>query len=367
MPPSDRSWSERFNAGFNRQFNKLLDFYEYWVRRAVKRPGLTVAALAGVFVASLAIYPFLGLAFFPRTDAGQFTINLKVPTGTRIEVTNQYVAKVEDLIRKTVDPHDFKLVVSNIGVVPDFSSLYTTNAGPYTATVQVQLQDDHRRSSFDYMREVQEEISKQYPEIRTFFSSGSMVDAILNMGMPAPIDVQVSSGDLPQSYAIAEDLARQIRGLGGVGQVYIPQDMNYPALRLDVDRVHAGELGLSQKDVVDNVITALNSNLMIAPNYWVDRKTGNDYFLTVQYFENGAPAIHTFADLDEYSLAGSGGTEEGHRLRAASGRSPVAGGRTPGGSPQRFLDVWPGIAGHEGSQGSINPCCQVHFGVRQCC
>ena len=157
--PATRSWWDRFNAGFNRMFNKLLDFYEYWVRRALKRPGLTVAALAGLFLASLAIYPFLGLAFFPRTDAGQFTINLKVPTGTRIEVTNEYVAKVENLIRKTVDPQDFKLVVSNIGVVPDFSSLYTTNAGPYTATVQVQLQDDHRRSSFDYMREVQEEIS----------------------------------------------------------------------------------------------------------------------------------------------------------------------------------------------------------------
>ena len=270
--PADRSWWDRFNAGFNRHFNKLLDFYEYWVRRALVRPGLTVALLAGLFLASLIIYPFLGLAFFPRTDAGQFTINLKAPTGTRIEVTEQYVAKVENLIRQTVDPKDFKLVVSNIGVVPDFSSLYTTNAGEYTATVQVQLQDDHRRSSFDYMQQVQDEISKQDPEIRTFFHSGSMVDAILNMGMPAPIDVQVSSSKLEQSYGIAQDLASQIRGLHGVGQVYIPQDMNYPALRLDVDRVHAGELGLSQKDVVNNVITALNSNLMIAPNYWVDRK-----------------------------------------------------------------------------------------------
>ena len=297
-----RSWGDRFNAGFNRMFGKFLDYYEYWVRRALVRPGRTVAVLSGVFLASLAIYPFLGLAFFPRTDAGQFTINLKVPTGTRIEVTNEYVAKVENLIRKTVDPKDFKLVVSNIGVVPDFSSLYTTNAGPYTATVQVQLQDEHRRSSFDYMRQVQEEISRQYPEIRTFFQSGSMVDAILNMGMPAPIDVQVSSADLKQSYGIAQDLARQIRGLRGVGEVYIPQDMNYPALRLDVDRVHAGELGLSQKDVVDNVITALNSNLMIAPNYWVDRKTGNDYFLTVQYFENGPPAIHDPMDLKNIPL-----------------------------------------------------------------
>jgi multidrug efflux pump subunit AcrB len=300
--PTDRSWWERFNAGFNRLFNKLLDYYEYWVRRALVRPGLTVAALAGLFLASLAIYPFLGLAFFPRTDAGQFTINLKVPTGTRIEVTNEYVARVENLIRQTVDPKDFKLVVSNIGVVPDFSSLYTTNAGPYTATVQVELQDEHRRSSFDYMQKVQEVISRQYPEIRTFFSSGSMVDAILNMGMPAPIDVQVSSSNLNQSYGIAQDLAGQIRGLGGVGEVYIPQDMNYPGLRLDVDRVHAGELGLSQKDVVDNVITALNSNLMIAPNYWVDRKTGNDYFLTVQYFEHGSPAIHDSLDLKNIPL-----------------------------------------------------------------
>jgi multidrug efflux pump subunit AcrB len=297
-----RSWGDRFNAWFNRHFNKLLDFYESWVRRALVHPGRTVAILAGVFLASLAIYPFLGLAFFPRTDAGQFTINLKAPTGTRLEVTDQYVAKVENLIRQTVDPQDFKLVVSNIGMVPDFSSLYTTNSGEYTATVQVQLQDVHRRSSFEYMQALQDELSRQDPEIRTFFSSGSMVDAILNMGMPAPIDVQVSSSDLPRSYNIARDLAREIRGLKGVGEVYIPQDMNYPALRLDVDRVHAGELGLSQKDVVDNVITALNSNYMIAPNYWVDRVSGNDYYLTVQYFEQGAAAIHDPIDLKNIPL-----------------------------------------------------------------
>src|SRR5215467_10079011 len=96
----------KFNTVFNEMFNKVLDYYEYWVRRALKRPGLTVAALSGVFLLSLAIYPLLGLAFFPRTDAGQFTINLKVPTGTRIEVTEQYVAKVEDLIKREIDPKD---------------------------------------------------------------------------------------------------------------------------------------------------------------------------------------------------------------------------------------------------------------------
>jgi multidrug efflux pump subunit AcrB len=132
-----------------------------------------------------------------------------------------------------------------------------------------------------------------------------MVDAVLNMGMPAPIDVQVSSRDLKRTYTVAQDLASRFRALHGVGQVYIPQDMNYPAVRLDVDRVHAGELGLSEKEIVDNVITALNSNTMIAPNYWVDHQTGNDYFLTVQYYENGKPAIHDFLDLKNIPLRAS--------------------------------------------------------------
>jgi len=297
-----QSWMDRFNARFNRMFNKVLDYYEHWVRRALVRPGLTVLALSGLFVVSLAIYPLLGLALFPKTDAGQFTINVKVPTGTRIEVTDQYIAKVEDLIRHTVEAKDLKLIVSNIGVVPDFSALYTSNAGAYTATVQVQLNEPHHLSSFEYMDQVQSRMAKQFPDIRTFFSSGSMVDAILNAGMPAPIDVQVSSPDLTQIYGIAQNLATQIRQVHGVGQVYIPQDMNYPTLRLDVDRVHAGELGLTQKDVVDNVITALNSNYMIAPNYWVDRKSGNDYYLTVQFFEKGQPAIHDMADFGQIPL-----------------------------------------------------------------
>ena len=302
----DHSWMDRFNARFNRMFNNILDYYEYWVRRALVRPGLTVLILAGIFVASLAIYPLLGLAFFPKTDAGQFTINLKVPTGTRIEVTDDYIAKVEDLIRHEVEPHDLRRIVSNIGVVPDFSALYTTNSGPYTATVQVQLTDSHKLSSFEYMDRVQQGMAKQFPDIRTFFSSGSMVDAILNMGKSAPIDVQVSSPNLEQIHGIAENLAGEIRQIHGVGQVYVPQDMNYPALRLDVDRVHAGELGLTQKDVVDNVITALNSNYMIAPNYWVDRKSGNDYYLTVQFFEKGKAAIHNMADLGQIPLRDPG-------------------------------------------------------------
>jgi HAE1 family hydrophobic/amphiphilic exporter-1 len=303
-PPSashkESLWS-RFSGLFNTGFNRLLNAYEFWVRRCLARPGITVAALTGLFVASLAIYPFLGVAFFPRTDAGQFTINMKAPTGSRIELTNDYVAKIENLIREKVG-RDFKMIVSNIGMVPDFSALYTTNAGPYTATIETALNDDHKLSSFAYMDRVRSAIEEQFPDVRTFFQSGSMVDATLNMGLPAPIDVQVVGADLQQDYQLAQELARKIRQLPGVGEIYIPQDMNYPAVRLNIDRIHAAELGLSQQDIVDDVITSLNSNYMIAPNYWVDYKTGNDYYLTVQYFEHGTPAIHSFIDLRSIPL-----------------------------------------------------------------
>ncbi len=301
----DMHSSGGFNAWFNRGFQKLLNGYERAVRGALRFPVLTIVVLSGFFLASLAIYPLLGVAFFPRTDAGQFTINLKVPTGARIENSEAYVGKIEDLIKGVVDPADFKMIVSNIGIVPDFSALYSTNAGPYTATIQVELKESHKTGSFEYMDRVRSAVAAKYPDVRTFFSSGSMVDAILNMGAPAPIDVQVSSRDLDRTYGVAEDLAAKIRKLSGVGEVYVPQDMNYPAVRLKVDRVHAAELGLSQKEIVDNVITALNSNTMIAPNYWVDHQTGNDYFLTVQYYETGKASIHNFVDLLQIPLRGS--------------------------------------------------------------
>jgi multidrug efflux pump subunit AcrB len=210
------------------------------------------------------------------------------------------------MIRRVVDPKDLKMVLSNIGVVNDISSLYTTNQGQYMATIQVALSDDHSVSSLVYMDRVREKLGVEFPDIRAFFQSGSLQDAVLNQGMPAPIDVQVNTRDLNLTYNTAQNLAARIRRLPGVGQIYIPQDMNYPSVRMDIDRVHAGELGLSQKDVVENVITALNSNIMIAPNYWVDYATGNDYFLSVQYPEHGKGAIRNLIDLKEIPLRAPG-------------------------------------------------------------
>jgi hydrophobic/amphiphilic exporter-1 (mainly G- bacteria), HAE1 family len=121
------------------------------------------------------------------------------------------------------------------------------------------------------------------------------------LGLPAPIDVQVSGNNLNQVYESASKVAAQVRGLGGVSDVLIPQDIDYPALELDVDREKASQLGLSQKEIVDNVITALTSNGMIAPNYWIDPRSGNPYLLTVQYPES---AVQTLTDLKQIPLRG---------------------------------------------------------------
>jgi len=288
---SPKSWSERFHARFNARFERMLNVYERWVRKALDRPGEVVWGFAICFLLCFAFTPLIGVAFFPRADAGQFVINVKAPTGTRIELTNDYVKQVEDIIRKVVKPEDLSTIVSNIGVFPDLSALFTPNSGMHTATVNVGLKEDHSVSSFVYMREVREQIAKQLPQLRTYFQSGGLVDAVLNQGMPAPIDVQVSGMDLKAGDAIAQNLARQIEKVPGVSDVYIPQDMDYPALQLNVNRERASQLGLSPKEVVDNVITALTSDVMIAPSYWVDPKTGNNYFVSVQYPENQVKSI----------------------------------------------------------------------------
>jgi multidrug efflux pump subunit AcrB len=294
-----RSFGARFNAAFADRFSRLLTWYERRVRTALVRPRLVVAGITGIFLVSLIIYPFLGVAFFPRTDAGQFMINVKSPTGSRIEITTADVDRLETLVRKVVAPEDLELVTSNIGVQPGFSSIYTSNAGPHTATVQVALKENHRVGSYDYMERMRHAVQAEMPHLSAYFQSGGMVDAVLNQGLPAPIDVQLSGSNIERVYDAATDLAAQIRRLPGASDVFIPQDIDYPSLRLDIDRERAATLGLDQREVVSNVITALTSNQMIAPSYWVDPKSGNDYMLTVQYPEN---SVRNLLDLRSLPL-----------------------------------------------------------------
>ena len=316
---SGTSLMQRFNHWFNERFHSFLNRFDAVQAKTLARPLTTVLVILGAFLFSMCLAPALGVAYFPRTDPGQFVINLKAATGTRLETTEREVKKVEDIVRKTVTPHDLRLIASNIGATPGFSSIYTSNSASHTAFVQVSLTDDHKIGSYEYMDRVRKALHNEAPELTSYFQSGGLVDAVLNLGLPAPLDIQVSGSNLESAYATASEIAGRVRGLSGVDDVLIPQDIDAPAYKLAIDREHASELGLTEQEVVSNVITALTSNQMIAPSYWVDPRTGNDYFLTVQYPEN---AVKSLNDLRAIPLRASN-QKEPTRLDAVTKLVPV--------------------------------------------
>jgi multidrug efflux pump subunit AcrB len=285
---------------FNAAFQKLLTYYEESVTRALVRPGRTALYILGGIVLSVGlIFPFVGRAYFPRTDPGQFVINIKAPTGTRLEVTDEYIARVEEDIRSVIPRSDLDMIVSNIGITSDLSAIYTSNSAMHTAFVQVNLKEDHKIGSYEYMDRIRRKLATDMPQLSAYFQAGGLVDSVVNQGLPAPLDIQVSDNDLEQGYGIARLIALHLKGSKRVSDVVIPQDIDYPGLELNIDRKQASLLGLSPKDVVDNVITALTSDGMIAPSYWIDPQSGNNYMLTVQYFNKkiGSMSMTDFRNI----------------------------------------------------------------------
>jgi multidrug efflux pump subunit AcrB len=291
---------DKFNLGFH----KLQTRYEKAIAVCLDRPVLVVLLFSVFVICSFALYPFLGKAFFPRTDPGQFVVNVKVPAGTRIEVTDDYISKMERDIRTVVSPEDLNMIVSNIGITPDLSAIYTSNSGMHTAFIQVSLKEDHKTGSYAYMQKVREKLTADFPDVATYFQAGGLVDSVVNQGKPAPIDIQIGGNDLQQAYDIAQATAAKLRKLSSVNDVLIPQDLDYPGLELNINRVQAGLLGISPRNIVDSVITALTSDGMIAPSFWVDPKTGNSYMLTVQYPET---QIKTMTDFKQIPLRSANG------------------------------------------------------------
>ncbi len=150
----------------------MLGYYDRTVQQALDQPKAVVAGFLALFLLSFALYPLVGISFFPRTDAGQFVINVKAPTGTRLELTENYVKQVEDIIHQVVPSDELNSVVSNIGLMPDLSALFTPNSGMHTAFVQVGLKEDHKVSSFDYMNRVRRRIAVRSSRGAYLFSVG---------------------------------------------------------------------------------------------------------------------------------------------------------------------------------------------------
>jgi multidrug efflux pump subunit AcrB len=294
---SGAGWGTRFNTAFNSSFHRMLEWYEVLVHQVLRIPVTVLALFFVAFAASLFLYSQLGFSYFPQTDAGQFVITFKAPSGTKLTVTEREVANLEGLIKSIVRPEDLAIIVDNIGVDNGFSAVYTSNAAMHTGFIQVGLKPEHRVGSYEYIRQIKRRMADEMPEITPFFSTGSLVDAVVSMGAPAPIDVQIVGANFDTDNRVAQEIASKLRLSPAIADVFMPQDLDYPSLRVDIDRLHAAKLGLTEREVLTNVITSLTSNQMIAPNLWIDPRNGNNYFLTVQYPETQVRSIQDLRSI----------------------------------------------------------------------
>ncbi len=295
----------RFLAAFESGIEGLRERYGRLLARAMERRVRVLMAVGVAFLAALLLVPFLGTDLFPEVDAGQFSVRVRSPSGTRIERTEELVAGVEQAIKETIPSRDLGMVIANAGVLLDWPAAYTPNAGVQDAFVDVQLTEDRSRSAQEHARAVRRTLNERFPAAAFSVHSGGILTAALNGGLPSPIDVQVSGNKLDVAHEIAERARTAIAGVRGAVDVRVQQRLDYPAIKVNVDRTKAAYLGLTPSQVVKNVVSSLNSSVNFDPAFWIDESNGNHYFLGAQYPED---AIQSLQTLESIPLTGLGGT-----------------------------------------------------------
>ncbi len=264
---------------------------------ALRRRLLVVGATAVLFIGSVLLYPRIGKELFPGMDVGQFTVNVRAPSGTRIENSEKLIEQVERTIQATIPRHDLSMMISNIGVLLDWPAAYTPNAGPMDGFILVQLTEDRTRTIQDYVVELRRKLNDEYPGIEFSFDTGGILTAALNFGLPSPINVQVEGNKLEVAAKIARRIQRLAEQVPGAVDVRIQQKLDYPQLQVDVDRTRAAYTGLDAVEVVKNVVTAFNSSINFNPAFWIDHKSGNHYFIGAQYPEQDIVSMKTLEHI----------------------------------------------------------------------
>jgi multidrug efflux pump subunit AcrB len=287
-------------------FRRVSEAYRSLVRVCFKAKFLVAGS--ALLAAGGAVWGLgqLGTELFPRVDAGQFTILMRAPVGTRLEKTEELVAEVEQLVQKIVgeaDPgdlvagSDLALLISNIGVLYDWPAAYTPNTGPMDAFVQCQLKDEREQTSQEWASILRKRLTAEFPDVQFSIDTGGMLTAALNQGLPAPIDIQIQGSDLAISHEIAEAIVSEVREIPGAVDVRVDQPLEYPAVMIDVDRIKAAEVGLTQEEVIKNVVTAINSSVNFNPSFWIDPNNGNHYLIGAQYPEDDIQDFNTLLEI----------------------------------------------------------------------
>jgi multidrug efflux pump subunit AcrB len=274
----------RFHQAFNGAFERVRERYVEalgWTlghRRAV-------FAVFGVAVASAAILlPFVGRDFFPKVDAGQIRLHVTAPAGTRIEETELYFSQVEDAIRRIIPERERSVLLDNIGV-PQGINLAVTETSTISSAdgeILVNLRPDKRRGTASYMREMRRRLPREFPELSFYFQPADIVSQILNFGLPAPIDIQVAGLNREETYRAARAIEARVSRVPGAVDVHLHQVVDAPRLHVAVDRTRAAEVGLTQRDVANNVLVSLASSILVTPNFWTDGRSGIAYPVAVQ-------------------------------------------------------------------------------------
>jgi len=285
-------------------------WFERWFDRIIQRRMLVILGSVALLAFAVLLLTRTGTELFPQVDSNQFTIYVRLPSGTRIEKTEDTIKRIEKVLTDEIGRPDtqyprveqyvdsnMRILISNIGVLMDWPAAYTPNTGPMDAFVLVQLKGKSGMpGTLEYVDRLREDLAREFPEVDFAFDTGGMMTAALNFGLPSPINIRVQGSDLFTNEEIAGQVQRIAAEVPGAIDVRVAQRMDYPQIDIDVDRTKAAQLGITQEDVIKNVVTAVNSSIGFNPAFWI-APNGNHYFIGAQYPEAGIQSLETLRDV----------------------------------------------------------------------
>ncbi len=296
---ASHGWGQRIHGRIEAVIRFVTRRYEALLAVALRHRPLVLLLAGGLFVGSLCLLPFIGREFFPQIDAGQITLYVRTPSGTNIDAAEKRIFDVEHFLQQQIPANERKIIISELGLVPDWSAAYTANSGTQDCTVRLQLSDERSKSAQEYAIALRKAILQdpRFTDLRISFDTGGMVSAALNYGASSPIDVQIEGGTRSEAQSLAQKIRDQTVGLAGAADVHVQQRLDDPQRVIVVDRKKAADVGLDMYEVINQVATAMNSSVSIKRNFWIDNKTGNQYFVGVQYPEDPYMTIETMLDI----------------------------------------------------------------------
>src|SRR5499427_3804264 len=272
-----RAMNDRFER-FRVRYLGLLDW-------SLAQRAAVLAAFLLLSLASLGLVRMVGRDFFPDVDAGTLRLHARMPPGTRIEQTEVRLADVDQEIRRALPPAEVETILDNIGIPNAWSSLAQGDVPNIAATdgeILISLTRERHGAVRDYEVLLRKRLNEKFPDMAFFFEPANITKQILSFGLPAPIDLQIVGQNARNNYRLAEQLRERVARIPGAADVHVHQVFEQPQLNVNVDRVKAGQMGLTQRDVTSSMLISLSGNNQVAPSFWLNPATGISYNVGVQ-------------------------------------------------------------------------------------